>query len=37
MVNISVKANVFSAYYDGSKINVGISTVSGQYEVMLAD
>jgi hypothetical protein len=37
MVNISVKANVFSAYYDGSKINVGISTASGQYEVMLAD
>jgi hypothetical protein len=37
MVNISVKANVFSAHYDGSKINVGISTAAGQYEVMLAD
>lgn len=37
VVNISVKASVFSAHYDGSKINVGISTAPGQYEVLLAD
>lgn len=37
LVNVSTKGSAFNAYYDGSQVIANISSMPGQYEVMLTD